>query len=81
MSTTESKWRRLTFPLAASLTLGLAPFSPEPHIVGKLRWLAGGGTGMEFPDYFDVLLHGLPWVWLIVVFVQTITKKEAAKNH
>lgn len=50
--------------LVASLTLGLAPFFPEPHIVGKLRWIAGGGVGMGLEDYGDLLMHGLPWLAL-----------------
>lgn len=47
------------------LTLGLAPFFPEPHILGKLRWVAGGAKGMQFMDWFDLVLHGLPWALLI----------------
>jgi hypothetical protein len=58
--------QRLIQPLFASLTLGLAPFAPEPHILGKLRWIAGGAVGMGGMDWFDVLLHGAPWVWLLV---------------
>lgn len=57
---------KLVMPLLASLTLGLAPFTPEPHLVGKLRWVAGGAKGMQGMDYFDLLLHGSPWVWLII---------------
>jgi hypothetical protein len=49
--------------LLVALTLGLAPFSPEPHIWGKLRWISG--VGMEFMDYFDLVLHGTPWLWLL----------------
>ncbi len=67
--------KQLRFALIASLTLGLAPFVPEPHIWGKLKWLAGGAKGMQFMDYFDVLLHGLPWVWLIVAVVQKVRGK------
>ena len=53
------------------LTLGLAPFFPEPHIVGKLKWLAGGANGMTLKDYFDVVLHGFPFVLLIrLVFIR-----------
>ncbi len=53
------------------LTLGLAPFFPEPHIVGKLKWLAGGANGMTLKDYFDVVLHGFPFVLLIrLVFIK-----------
>jgi hypothetical protein len=47
------------------LTLGLAPFLPEPHLWGKLRWLWGGGAGMGAKDYFDLLMHGGPWLVLI----------------
>lgn len=47
------------------LTLGLAPFFPEPHIWGKLKWIFGGANGMVLKDWFDVLLHGAPWVLLI----------------
>ncbi|SFR92993.1 hypothetical protein SAMN04488010_3868 [Maribacter stanieri] len=46
------------------LTLGLAPFFPEPHIYGKLKWILGGAIGMQFMDWFDVLLHGLPFILL-----------------
>ena len=52
--------------LVASLTLGLAPFTPEPHLVGKLRWLAGGAVGMSPTDYFDLALHAAPWLGLLV---------------
>lgn len=48
----------------ASLTLGLAPFVPEPHVWGKLRWVAGGAVGMGPMDWFDLCLHGTPWVGL-----------------
>ena len=57
------------FVLVMSLTLGLAPFVPEPHIYGKLKWLIGGGIGMTIMDYVDVLFHGTPWLLLITSFV------------
>tara|TARA_B100001971_G_C18035854_1_gene454981 strand:+ start:175 stop:399 length:225 start_codon:yes stop_codon:yes gene_type:complete len=60
------------------LTLGLAPFFPEPHIWGKLKWIAGGAKGMQAMDWFDVVLHGFPWVLLIRVFILKITKKNVA---
>ena len=41
---------KLRFALIASLTLGLAPFSPEPHIWGKLKWILGGANGMQLMD-------------------------------
>jgi apolipoprotein N-acyltransferase len=57
-------WSTLLIPLLASLTLGLAPFLPEPHVIGKLRWAAGGGNGMAVIDWLDLGFHGLPWLWL-----------------
>ncbi len=60
------------------LTLGLAPFFPEPHIWGKLKWIAGGAKGMQAMDWFDVVLHGFPWVLLIRVIILKITKKNVA---
>ncbi|GHB64391.1 hypothetical protein GCM10007390_17850 [Persicitalea jodogahamensis] len=45
--------------------MGLAPFRPEPHILGKLRWVLGGAAGMKLVDWGDFLLHGLPWVGLL----------------
>lgn len=60
---------RLVAPLVASLTLGLAPFAPEPHLVGKLRWVAGGADGMGPADWFDLAMHGAPWLWLGVAVV------------
>lgn len=65
-------WKKLQLPLLASLTFGLAPFVPEPHILGKLRWVLGGGTGMQLIDYGDLLLHGAPWIWLIITLIRTL---------
>ncbi len=48
-----------------ALTLGLAPFVPEPHLFEKLRMLAQG-TLVRPIDIFDLLLHAAPWVLLLV---------------
>jgi hypothetical protein len=58
--------------LILSLTLGLAPFYPEPHILGKIRWIWGGAEGMQWMDWFDVALHGLPWVYLLYVIIKAL---------
>lgn len=47
------------------LTLGLLPYFPEPHLWGKLRWVAGGAKGMALIDWFDLVWHGFPWLLLI----------------
>jgi hypothetical protein len=65
----ERTWR---FPLAPALlavTLGLAPFSPEPHLVEKLRMLSDG-TLTSSLDLFDLLFHAAPWVWFAVALVR-----------
>lgn len=56
------------------LTLGLAPFLPEPHILGKLKWVFGGAESMKFMDWFDVLLHGFPFILLLRLIILKATK-------
>ncbi|MCB9198123.1 MAG: hypothetical protein H6600_06670 [Flavobacteriales bacterium] len=65
--------------LIASLTLGLAPFVPEPHIVGKLRWVAGGAVGMQPMDWFDLIMHGTPFLLLIIAGLWKLKKVLAKK--
>jgi hypothetical protein len=69
-----NNWRII---LLLCLTLGLAPFFPEPHIWGKLKWIAGGAEGMQAADWFDVLLHGFPIVLLVrLLIVKLLSKKN-----
>ncbi|AGC78336.1 hypothetical protein LX97_02874 [Nonlabens dokdonensis] len=65
---------KILFALVASLTLGLAPFRPEPHIWGKIKWIAGGAEGMQLLDYWDTFLHGAPWIALMFFTIQFIAK-------
>lgn len=58
-------WNDTKLVIIACLTLGLAPFLPEPHLLGKLRWVAGGAIGMQPLDWFDLFWHGAPWLLLI----------------
>jgi hypothetical protein len=53
----------LSVLLIASLTLGLAPFLPEPHIWEKLKMLAAGDLTRPV-DLFDFAMHGAPWLLL-----------------
>ena len=64
--------------LVACLTLGLAPFVPEPHIVGKIRWIWGGANGMTLLDWFDTLLHGAPWLVLLYFLAKDAIAKLRA---
>ena len=47
-----------------SLTLGLAPFYPEPHIWEKLKMLFRG-TLVRPIDIFDLLMHAAPWALVV----------------
>lgn len=51
-----------TLVVVGCLTVGLSPFAP-PHIVEKLRMLMAGTLTRPI-DWFDLLLHGAPWVLL-----------------
>lgn len=50
--------------IVGCLTLGLAPFVPEPHIWEKLHMLLAGDLRKPI-DIFDMLLHGAPWLILL----------------
>ena len=71
---------KLLVPLLASLTLGLAPFTPEPHVVGKIRWVMGGAVGMTAMDWGDLAMHGAPWVWLAVALVGVARGRKVDPN-
>ena len=61
--------------LIIALTLGLAPFSPEPHVWEKLKMLAAGELSRPI-DIFDLFLHGTPWVLLILKLIrENVTNK------
>lgn len=57
------------------LTLGLAPFAPEPHVWEKLKMLANGELH-KFIDIFDLFLHGTPWALLIVKLIHVGSNKN-----
>jgi hypothetical protein len=53
----ELPWPAVIF---LCLTLGLAPYAP-PHLLEKLQLLARGQLRRPI-DWFDLLLHGAPWL-------------------
>lgn len=71
--------------LIGSLTLGLLPYN-DPHLFGKIKWIMGGGAivgdqTMALIDWFDLLMHGSPWLLLflsLIAFLISWLKK--AKN-
>ncbi|KYG82280.1 hypothetical protein [Roseivirga echinicomitans] len=72
--TEKSGKGNLKLAILLALTLGLAPFTPEPHILGKIKWVMGGANGMQVMDYFDLVLHGTPWVYLIFELIRYFRK-------
>jgi len=56
------------------LTLGLAPFTPEPHLLEKLRMLTEGELTRPI-DIFDLVLHGTPWILLVLKLYLLVTDK------
>lgn len=63
----------------ASVSLGLAPFFPEPHIWKQIINIYHGRL-TESIDWLDLLMHGIPWLLLIVALVLKYTTKNTAKS-
>ncbi len=61
----------LTLFVVAALTLGLAPFAPEPHLWEKLRMLANGELARPI-DIFDLILHATPWLLLAIKVARSV---------
>ncbi len=60
----------LTLFIVAALTLGLAPFVPEPHLWEKLGMLAQGEFARPI-DIFDLILHATPWLLLVIKVIRS----------
>lgn len=66
----------LFLAIVGCVTLGLAPFFPEPHLFGKIRWVMGGAVGMKPVDWFDLLMHGSPFILLFVLLIRKFVLKK-----
>lgn len=64
----------LPWPMVAllCLTIGLAPFTP-PHIYEKLVMLSSGELS-QMIDWFDLLMHGSPWILLLIKLAATVKR-------
>ncbi|MCW8902864.1 RND transporter [Sedimenticola sp.] len=65
----------LTLIIIACLLLGLAPFTPEPHVWEKLKMLFSGALVKPL-DMFDLLLHAAPFV---VLLLKLLRMRQAAR--
>ncbi len=66
--------------LILCLTLGLAPFSPEPHLIEKLRLLVHGDLkkGIDILDFF---LHGTPFIFLFLKLLFYFSTSDDQENE
>lgn len=62
--------------IIACLTIGLAPFFPEPHIWEKLKMLAAG-TLVRPIDIFDLLLHAAPFLAALAKLAAILLRNPA----
>ncbi len=76
MKSLLNDWKLL---VAMAIFLGFAPFVPEPHLLGKLRWVAGGVAGMGPMDWLDLFWHGLPFILLARLGILQLRDKRIVK--
>lgn len=55
------------------LTIGLAPYNP-PHVWEKLQMLTRGELVRPI-DWFDLFMHGTPWILLILKIISIVGKR------
>lgn len=61
--------------IAMSVTLGLAPFVPEPHLLEKTRMLVQGAL-IRPVDIFDFLMHGAGPVLLLLKSIYWVLQRK-----
>lgn len=63
-----------------SLLLGMAPFSPEPHLWEKLKMLFDGSLAKPI-DIFDLFMHGTPVILLgLKLIFSALDKSDDIQN-
>ena len=62
------------------LTLGQALFVPVPHLWEKLKMLYSG-TLIRPIDWFDFLMHGAPWLLLILKIIFTFAENKVSLDR
>jgi hypothetical protein len=71
----------LSLLVVLSLTLGLAPFFPEPHLWEKLKMLFHGELRRPI-DIFDLVLHGAaPLLLVLKLLRMAITSSMRGGAH
>lgn len=55
------------------VTMGLAPYKPEPHVLEKLDMLVSGNLSRPI-DIGDFILHISPWLLLVLKTLRQFTR-------
>lgn len=67
--------------LILCITIGLTPYYPVPHSYEKLKWLLEGGNNMLMLDFFDLIFHNLPWLYLLGSVIYFYRRKAETKQE
>ncbi len=59
------RFLRIMAAVVLCATLGLYPWSPQPHLVQKLEWLFNSSVEMSLMHFGDMFMHLAPWMWLL----------------
>ena len=63
-----------TVILPLAVFLDVAPFTPEPHLWQKLKMLFAGTLSRPI-DIFDLFLHGVPLVLLVLKLMRSASQR------
>ena len=63
-----------TVILPLAVFLAVAPFTPEPHLWQKLKMLFAGTLSRPI-DIFDLFLHGVPLVLLVLKLMRSASQR------
>ena len=65
----------LVWLVVLALWMAVAPITPEPHLIEKLRML-GNGTLSRPIDIFDLCLHAAPLLLLVLRLWRRLSRKS-----
>ncbi|SHO49854.1 hypothetical protein SAMN02745220_03113 [Desulfopila aestuarii DSM 18488] len=63
----------LSLLVILSLTLGLAPFTPVPHLIEKIGMLVSGNLNKPI-DIFDLIMHASPIALLVMKMGRSVLR-------
>ncbi|WP_096695536.1 hypothetical protein [Polaromonas sp. AER18D-145] len=69
----------LVWLIVLALWMAVAPITPEPHLIEKLRML-GQGTLSRPLDIFDLFIHAMPLVLLVLRLWRRVMAARAGER-